>query len=348
MENERQFFLKKRFGLGFLGLLLCVLGFIAGCDGGTPAPAKPKSMRIGLMITPQGLNDMGFNDLAYAGLVAAAKKFPIDVVLIEPATMKDPEASLRFFAGQTFDAIIAVGMAFHKAIQAISKDHPQLRFFIIDSTIDEGPIKGIAFREDEGSYLCGYLAASMSKTQKVGFIGGVKIEVIQRFLDGFKLGIAAVSTSTRVVEKFIAEDFSGFNRPQIAKELANELYKDGCDIIYHAAGASGLGVIAAAVDAKKFVIGVDMNQDSMAPGLVLTSMLKRVDLVVEDVVKTLAEGKGPETVKRTYGIRDGAIDLTNFQFSRQTIGEPLIKDIQALRKRIAEGQIATRIASGTN
>lgn len=323
-------------------LVLAATLLVAGCTDQAQAPTPGKKLRIALMITPKGLNDQGFNDQANAGLKEAERKYGIETVLIEPATMKDPEASLRFFTGQSFDAIIAVGVAFLDAIRKISTEHPQLPFFVIDSTVDEGNIRGISFREDEGSFLCGYLAARFSKTGKIGFIGGVKIEVILRFFNGFRNGAQHAGTGTvDVVERYVAEDFSGFNKADEANAMAVEMYKEGCDVIYAAAGASGLGVISAAAKTKKFAIGVDMNQDSMAPGHVLTSMLKRVDLVVEDVVKSLQEGKGPASVKRSYGMADGAIDLTDFQFSQPTVGDELIAQLGKLRKEIIAGTLKT-------
>ncbi len=329
-----------------LALLGALALLAAGCGDPAQPPTPGRKQRIGLMITPKGLNDQGFNDLAHAGLKEAERKHGIEAVLIEPATMQDPEASLRFFTGQSFDAIIAVGVAFLEPIRKIARDHPQLPFFVIDSTIDEGSIRGVSFREDEGSFLCGYLAARVSKTGKVGFIGGVKIEVIERFALGFRNGAAHAASTTEVLERYLADDFSGFNRPDEANTVALEMYKNGCDVIYAAAGASGLGVISAAAKTKLFAIGVDMNQDAMAPGHVLTSMLKRVDLVVEDVVKTLKEGKEPGAVKRTYGMADGAIDLTDFQFSQQVVGDDLIAQIGSLKQQIISGTLSTRQPSG--
>lgn len=347
MAREREKNRKIGFVLGCLILGVVIFTGISGCSD-TPQPKpKAKKLRIGLMITPKGLNDKGFNDLAYSGLKSAASRYGVETVIIEPSTMKDPETSLRFFAEQTFDSIIAVGVAFSGAIKNISKEHPQLKFFVIDSSIEEGNIRGVSFREDEGSYLCGFLAGTLSKSHKVGFVGGVRNEVILRFYEGFRNGVQSVGSDVVVIEKYIAEDFSGFNRAELGKEIALDLYKNGCDVIYHAAGASGLGVISAAVEAKKFVIGVDMDQDSLAPGLVLTSMLKKVDRVVEDLVKNLVEGKDAGDVKRSYGINDGAIDLTDFQFSNQIVGLDTIKKIGELKKGIAEGKLITRVASST-
>ncbi|MBI3038763.1 BMP family ABC transporter substrate-binding protein [bacterium] len=315
--------------------------FSTGCGNEKGKPSTEKKLRIGLMITPRGLDDKGFNDLAYAGIKSAERKFGIDPVLIEPSTMSDPEASLRFFTQQNFDAIIAVGTAFYKAIKTISKERPNLPFFVIDSSMEEGNVRGISFREDEGSFLCGFLAAKMSKTKKIGFVGGIKNETILRFFNGYYNGAMEAASDTMVVSHYVSETFSGFNDPETARKIATQLYNEGSDVIFHAAGASGLGVISAAGDAKKLVIGVDMNQDSMAPGLVLTSMLKKVDQVVEDVVKTLSEGKKPTFVKRSYGMVDNAIDLTDFQFSRQQIGDELISKLGSLRKEILEGRLQT-------
>jgi len=317
-------------------LACCLLGAVVGCgEGEARGPVKP--LRIGLMITPKGLNDKGFNDLAFAGLKAAERKHKIQGILIEPATMKDLEASLRFFAGQEFDAIIAVGMAFGKAIRAISNEHPTLPFFVIDSTINEGRIRGISFREEEGSFLCGVLAASMAKSGKIGFVGGMRIEVIDRFAQGYRQGAQFQGGGVEVVERYLKTDFSGFNDPDAARNAAAELFDGGCDVVFHAAGASGLGVISAAAAARKYVIGVDMNQDSLAPGLVLTSMMKRVDRVVEDTVRTLAEGRNPDEIRSSYGMADGAVDLTDFQFSRREVGEERIEKIQQLKREIIAG-----------
>lgn len=325
----------------FSGILIVLLLVSIGCGNGKTGPADEKQLKIGLLITPRGLNDKGFNDYAHDGLKEAEKKYNIAGTLIEPSTMQDYEASLRFFAGQKFDAIIAVGEGFTDAIRKISAEHPELNFYVIDSNIDEGRIRGISFREDEGSYLCGYLAARMSKSNKIGFVGGVKIPVIERFATGYRIGAKAAQPEIEVVERYIAENFSGFNNAEEAANIASEMYQSGCDIIFSAAGASGLGVISSAVKARKYTIGVDMNQDSLAPGLVLTSMLKRVDLVVEDIARSLSNNAEPSAVKRSYGLADGAVDLTDFQLSAKVVGSELIAELNQLRKQIIERKIIT-------
>lgn len=341
MPRKPSFLKKSVFGAGIL--ILASILLITGCcnrdQKGEPGPAK----RIGLMITPRGLNDKGFNDYAYDGLKEAEKGLNIEGIVIEPSTTQDHEASLRFFAGQKFDAIIVVGVGFNDAIRKVSAEHPELLFFVIDSDIDEGNIRGVSFREDEGAYLCGYLAARMSKTGKIGFVGGVKIPVIERFASGYRNGALAAASSTEIVEQYVAEDFSGFNNPERASEMALDMYRTGCDVIFPAAGASGLGVISAAVKSRGHVIGVDMNQDSLAPGLVLTSMLKRVDLVVENICKSICEGQAPASIKRSYGLSDGVIGLTDFQLSFKVVGEELISELNTVRKAIIDGTVKTGV-----
>lgn len=339
MPRKPSFFKKSVFGTGILILALFILSL--GCCNQEAKHQPGPGKRIGLMITPRGLNDKGFNDYAHDGLKQAEKKFNIEGVVIEPSTMQDHEASLRFFAAQKFDAIIVVGVGFNDAIRKVSAEHPHLQFFVIDSEINEGNIRGIYFREDEGAFLCGYLAARMSKTGKIGFIGGVKIPVIERFAIGYRNGALMAASSTEIVEQYVAEDFSGFNKPEHASDMALDLYRTGCDVIFPAAGASGLGVISAAVKSRGHVIGVDMNQDSLAPGLVLTSMLKRVDLVVESIIANICAGKNPANIKRSYGLADDVIGLTDFQLSFKVVGEDLISQLGKIRKEIIDGKIKT-------
>lgn len=343
MEKSRSFSSFHWIFSGFL-VLFCASCFSLGCAKEQPKSTVKKRTRVGLMITPQGLNDLGFNDLAFSGLKSAEKKYNIEGIIIEPSTMKDPEASLRFFAGQKFDAIIAVGVAFFDAIKKVAKEYPKMRFFIIDASFDEGNIQGVSFREHEGSFLCGYIAAKVAKSGKIGFVGGLRNEIILRFLNGYKLGALFAASETQVLESFIAQDFSGFNREDLARDSAFALYDQGCDVIYHAAGASGLGVISAGVERKKFVIGVDMNQDSTAPGLVLTSMVKRVDRVVEDVARMVVENQDAKEIKRDYGLSDGGLDLTNFQFTKSILGDALIKEVELLKEKICRGEIKIRQA----
>ena len=165
--------------------------------------------------------------------------------------------------------------------------------------------------------------------------------MIERFATGYRNGAQAAVSSTEIVEQYVSEDYTGFNSPEKASEMAVDMYRTGCDVIFPAAGASGLGVISAAVKSRGHVIGVDMNQDSLAPGLVLTSMLKRVDLVVESIIKSICEGNPPASIKRSYGLADNVIGLTDFQLSSKVVGEELIAELASVRKAIIDRTIKT-------
>ncbi|MGM0599348.1 MAG: BMP family lipoprotein [Candidatus Rifleibacteriota bacterium] len=341
MQIKSTFFTQSVFRIGILSAITVLFLLLVGCGESQNGDSTADKVKIGLMITPKGLNDKGFNDYAFDGLKKAEEMYSVSGTVIEPSNMQNHEASLRFFAGQKFDAIIAVGVAFVDTIRKIAAEHPELDFYIIDSDINEGNIRGVSFREDEGAYLCGYLAARMSKSKKVGFLAGVDIPVIRRFLVGYVNGAKAASKSIEVVSRFVSDDFSGFNDSTKASKIALEMYQNGCDVIFPPAGASALGVISAAVKTRNFVIGVDMNQDALAPGLVLTSMVKRVDLVVEDLARSISKNEPPEKIKTTYGLADDALGLTDFQLSFKVIGEEIINELGKIRKKIIDDVVDT-------
>ncbi|OQB49457.1 MAG: Membrane lipoprotein TmpC precursor [bacterium ADurb.Bin157] len=337
MPIKSTVFKKSVFCIGVLTLLICSFCLSGCCDKIEKAP-KSEAKSIGLMISPQGLNDKSFNDSAYRGLKEAEKLHNIETTIIEPSTWQDPEQSLRFFAGQKFDAIIVLGVGFNDAVKQIASENLNTAFYVIDSDYTENNIKGITFREEEGAFLCGYLAAKKSQTNKAAFIGGLPIPVIKRFESGFFKGARHANPDIDLVSKYIADDFSGFNNTQKAQQIADELYKSGFEVIFPAAGASAQGVIAAAVTNRKYVIGIDNNQDSLAPGLVLTSLLKRVDRIVVKIIEKVCSDNTGE-MKSSYGLAEDALSLTDFQLSHNVIGEALISELAQLKKDIVEGKI---------
>lgn len=323
---------------GWAALVLLVTA--GGCGGQQPKP--PGKLRIGLMISPRGLGDRSFNDQAYAAMRTAESRSGIETALIEPATMRDQEASLRFFSAQRFDAVIAMGAGFEASMRAVSREQPHLRFFIIDSELDDGNLCGISFREDEGAFLCGALAAMVATSRRVGFVGGMDNPVIRRFLEGYRKGALHIASETDVRVGFLANDFSGFNLPDQAKATALQMYNDGCEVIFHAAGGSGLGVISAAVEANRWCIGCDMDQDELAPGRVLTSMQKRIDRVILEIIEHLAAGKPVTGIKRSYGLADEGVALTTFKHSGEVVNSGRRDRLRELTAAIINGRITTR------
>ncbi len=305
-------------------------------------PKDRKNMKtIGFMISPKGLDDKGFNEIAHRGLQEAEKIYNFETTLIEPSTLQDKEATLRFFASQKFDAIIALGD--HSAeVKIIAAEHPETEFYVIDSDIIDGNMKGIAFRDGEGSFLCGYLAAKLTKSNKVGFIGGTPCKVMDRFETGYRNGVKYANPEAEVIVEYIAKtpyDFSGFSNDNEGTKIADKMYKSGVDVIFPACGSSALGVIDAAETNQKFVFGVDDNQDFLLPKYVITSMIKRVDKVIIYIAENVCQGNA-KPLKKSYGIAEDALGLTAFEYSKgKTVPVELISEIEEIKEKIKNGKI---------
>lgn len=327
-------------------ILTC--NFICGCcnynnnksSDKFPSNNTNKIFKIGLIITPKGLNDKGFNELAYKGLSEATSKIHnISAIIIEPKDLSNPISAIEFFAKQNFDLIIALGVAFINEIQTIAPKYKNTPFVIIDYEYNRDNIIGISFREHEASFLCGVLAANFTKTKKVGFVGGIDIPVIKRFEVGFRQGVEYISKDIEIEVRYISNDFSGFNNPELAQNIALYMYKNGVDVILPAAGASSIGVYSAAVKTKSYAFGVDTNQDYLYPGRILTSIIKRVDLVVENVIYNFINYRNINSLNKSYGIAEGALDLSDFKFTAQIIGEENINLINFLKSKIVSGKL---------
>lgn len=305
-------------------------------------PKDRKNMKkIGFMISPKGLDDKGFNEIAHRGLEEAEKIYNFETTLIEPSTLQDKEETLRFFASQKFDAIIALGD--HSAeVKTIASEHPETQFYVIDSDITDGNMKGIAFRDGEGAFLCGYLAGKLTKTNKVGFIGGTPCKVMDRFETGYRNGAKYANSKVNVIAEYIAKtpnDFSGFNNDNEGTRIGNEMYKSGIDVIFPACGGSALGVIDAAEANQKFVFGVDDNQDFLLPKYVITSMIKRVDKVIIYIAENVCNGSN-KPLKTSYGIAEDALSLTAFEYSKgKTVPVELIAKVDEIKEKIRKGEI---------
>lgn len=237
-----------------------------------------------------GKFDKSFNEGIYNGLERFKKETGTAYAEFEVTNETQREQALRNFARRGNDPIIAVGFAQGPAVEAVAKEFPQLRFAIIDSVVELPNVQSLIFKEHEGSYLVGVLAALASKTGKVGFVGGMDIGLIRRFACGYEQGVKSVNKNAEVFQNMTGTTPAAWNDPVKGGELAKSQFDRGADVVYAAAGGTGLGVLQAAADAKKLSIGVDSNQNYLHPGSVLTSMLKRVDVAAYNVYKTAAAG----------------------------------------------------------
>jgi basic membrane protein A len=285
-----------------------------------PATAATK-VKVGLAYDIGGRGDKSFNDSAAAGLDLAKKNLKVTAREVTVTTGSDSEREdkLRLLAKAGYNPIIAVGFLYAGPIKKVAADYPNVSFGIIDdSSVD---LLGLVFAEHEGSYLAGVAAALATKSGKVGYIGGVRIPLLQKFEAGFVAGVKATKKSVTVDVKYVTEppDFGGFNDPAKAKVIAKGMIDKGADVIYSAAGGSGAGNFAAATDAAKagkkvWTIGVDSDQYLTASAAekknMLTSMIKRVDRAVYDVIATAVAGSSVNDVLDESGIYGRVYDLS--------------------------------------
>jgi basic membrane protein A len=275
-------------------------------EGSSSAPAS--DIKVGLAYDIGGRGDQSFNDAAAAGLDKAADEFGIETNEAEAAN-GEPESAkeerLRALAGAGFNPVIAVGFAYSGAVKKVAAELPDTQFAIIDDAAATGDnIANLLFAEEQGSFLVGAAAALKSESGNIGFVGGVDVPLIHKFQAGYEAGAKEVNPDIEVQVKYLTQppDFSGFGDPAKGKTAAAGMFDKGADVVYQAAGGSGGGVFEAAMDAGGFAIGVDSDQyntaDPAVKDVIITSMLKKVDVAVYDFISTVVEGNftaGPVT-----------------------------------------------------
>lgn len=311
----------------------------------TPASSPAASdIKVGLAYDIGGRGDQSFNDSAAAGLDKAKAELGVETKDAE-AQAGEPEAAkeerLRQLAEGGFDPVLAVGFAYSKSLKKVAAEYPEVKFAIIDDVDAKGDnIANLVFAEHEGSFLVGAAAALKSKKGNVGFVGGVNVPLIKKFEAGFKAGVQAAKPGTKVQSKYLTEppDFSGFGDPAKGRTAAEGMLDAGADVIYHAAGGSGGGVFEAAKAANGLAIGVDSDQaktaDPSVRSVIITSMLKKVDVAVYDFVKSVQSGQfqaGPVV----YDLKQGGVDYSTTGGKVDDIKARL----DAFKKQISEGAI---------
>ena len=294
--------------------------------------------KVALLLDRGGKDDKSFNASAYEGATEAKKKLGIYLKYVEATDDNAFESLLRGFAQKDFDLIIGIGFAQREAIQKVAAQFPQKHFALVDSQVDAPNVRSLMFEEHEGSYLIGAIAAMTSKTGKVGFVGGMDVPLIRRFKMGYEAGAKKINPQITVIANFCGVTGEAWNNPPKGKELAMAQYGSGVDVIFAAAGASGLGVFDAAEERKKFAIGVDSNQDWTKPGLILTSMLKRVDLAVFTAIQDAQAGKFTAGLQR-FGLADRGVDYSVDQYNEKILTESVRKRADELKAEIIAGKI---------
>jgi basic membrane protein A and related proteins len=332
-------------------LALCML--FSGCGRKTEAHKDNCRIRVGIVFDIGGKNDRSFNAAAWEGVQRARRELPVCVYDVEPGNPTSIEPAMRAFAEKNFDLVIGVGFAQGPIMQKVAMDFPNQNFAIVDGVIfdkdGKTPLKNVAsllFREHEGSYLVGMIAASKSKSGVLGFLGGMDIPLIHRFAKGYEEGAKAVNPNARIVTNYVGVTDSAWNNPGKGKELALSQIEKGADVIFTAAGNSGLGAFDAVEqygrnsqgEANRFVIGVDSNQNGVKPGFVLTSMVKRVDNAVYDAVKEVLEGRFKGGF-HSFGLDKDGVAYAMDNYNQTLIPQDVIQKAEEAKTRIISGDI---------
>ena len=336
----------KKYLVILMGLFLLFVGCKASNNKHQEKALKNKA-KIGIVLSVGGLGDKSFNDSAYRGVKKAEKDFGITVSIGQPSKMSEDKMYLTRFAALHYNLIIGVGFLMHDSVSDVARNYPNVDFAIIDSVVNESNVKSITFKEEEGSFLVGAIAALKTKTGKIGFIGGMKVPLIKKFELGYIQGAKYINPNIKVEVVYAGSGQDAFHDPIKGEELANTLYSRGVDIIYHAAGSTGNGVINAAKKNKKFAIGVDSNQNYMAPGYVLTSMVKNVDEAVYQTIKEVLENKfhgGPVSL----GLKENGVGYALDEYNKPLLSNEIIKKVEEIRKKIINGEIKIDLSSIKN
>ncbi|BEV71395.1 BMP family protein [Paludibacterium sp. B53371] len=285
-----------------------------------------------------GKFDKSFNEAAYKGAESFKKETGVAYRDAQISSDAQKEQVLRDMARKNMDPIIAVGFSYTQAIESVAKEFPKTRFVIIDSVAKGPNIESILFKEQEGSFLVGMAAAMKSKTHTVGFIGGMDVPLIRAFACGYVQGVKYVDKSGKVIQNMTGTTPAAFNDPARGTELAKSQFDRGVDVVFAAAGGTGLGVLQSAKSAGKYSIGVDSNQNYLHPGSVLTSMVKRVDIAVYNTFKEAQKGTWKPGVK-ILGLKENGIDWALDSNNRSLITPDMEKRINTARSAIIAGKI---------
>ena len=285
-----------------------------------------------------GKFDKSFNEGVHDGAEAFTKATGIAVREFEPQNDTQREQALRNFARRGASPIIAVGFNQASAVKAVAAEFPALKFVIIDAVVEAPNVESVLFREEQGSYLAGMLAAMRSETGTIGFVGGMDVPLIRKFACGYTQGAQAVNPGIKVLQNMTGSTPAAWSDPVRGAELARSQIERGADVVFQAAGATGMGVLQAAADAGKLGIGVDSNQNGLHPGHVLTSMVKQLDVATRAALEAArADAWTPGT--QVLGVEDGGVGLAFDGNNASLVTPEMRRRIEQATAGIAAGRI---------
>ncbi len=323
---------------------------VAGCapkaeKSAPPAGAAASAFKVGLVFDVGGRGDKSFNDAAYAGLERAQKELGVPFATLETGEGADREAQMRQLAAGGNQLVFGVGFLFSDDIYGLATEFPDVKFACVDYTVKAGQtlpanLQALEFKENEGSFLVGALAGLVSRTGKVGFVGGMEIPLIKKFEAGYRAGVKAVNPEAEVLVKYAGTTGTAFKDPTKGKELGLSEYNAGADVIFHASGSTGLGVFEAAREKGPghYAIGVDSDQYAEAPGFILTSMVKHVENAVFQSIADLKAGSWQGGI-RELGLKEDGVGWVYDEHNRALIPDRVKATVDSLKAEIVAGRI---------
>jgi basic membrane protein A len=322
-----------------------MLLFVSGVAlAGAPTEAKSDdTIKIGMVTDVGGVNDNSFNQSAWEGLQMAGEDFGVGVSYLESGQGSDygPNMETMYDAGN--DLIWAIGFLMADAVYEAATTNPDTKYAIIDFAWADTPanLVGVVFAAQEPSFLVGYIAGKMTKTGTVGFVGGIAGDIIDGFDYGFHAGVAYANPAVKVLRQYA----DSFTNAAVGKSIANQMYLEGADIIFAAAGLVGDGVIEAAKEQKKWAIGVDKDQSYLAPDNVLTSAMKRVDMAIYGVAKDLVAGNFAGGSLLVFSLANGGVGVA--PTSDRHVPAAILAEVKALEARIISGDVKVPFNAAT-
>ncbi len=286
-----------------------------------------------------GKFDKSFNEAAYNGAERFKKETGVAYRDFEVMAESQREQALRQLARRGATVIVAVGFSHRSAVEKVAPEFPKVKFTLIDSAVEAPNVQSVLFREQEGSFLVGMVAALKSKTGKVGFVGGMDIPLIRAFGCGYAQGVRHANASAEVLQNMIGTTPAAFSDPTRGVELARSQFDRGADVVFAAAGSSGLGVLQAAKDAGKYSIGVDSNQNYLYPGSVLTSMMKRVDNATYEAFKSAKDGTWKAGV-HSLGLKENGVDYALDDNNKALITADMKAKVDQAKAAIIAGKLS--------
>ncbi|PQD95814.1 BMP family ABC transporter substrate-binding protein [Pradoshia eiseniae] len=343
---------KRKFGLA-LSLVLAastIMGACGNSDDNSKGGSDKDNFTVAMVPDTGGIDDKSFNQSAWEGLQAFGKENGLEkgkdgINYLQSESDADYTTNLNQLVRQKFDLVYGVGFTMEEAIKEVANQNPETKFAIIDAVVEADNVASIMFKENEGSFLVGVIAGMQSKSNKVGFVGGMENELIKKFETGFIAGVKTVNPNADVQVKYTGS----FSDASLGKATAEAMYKSGIDVIYHAAGNSGNGIFTEAKNIKKnnpkkdvWVIGVDKDQANEGEisgtdmNVTLTSMVKRVDMAVQQVSADAKDGKFPGGKTVEFGLKEDGVDIAP---TTDNLTDDMINAVNEYKEKIKNGEI---------